>query len=252
MESFEFYRKIDRSNAKVEKAFSKLDSLYARLPKTKGCMENIKKEDGCGAWCCKLQVPQLFYVEFLYLWSKFLVKVDNDTLCDLIEKSMKGAIKGETTKGCIFHNEKTNLCDIHKFRPINCFFYGITPEDEFDLRLKRMKQIYKDNSDIVIMDQCNLVETVDGKPVTKKQINDWWQEIISIEKSIGIPEDKINDSIDGGSYRTPHDHLLLYLMPDNILMGLAGIEKYDDNADKIKVIDELMSRIRTFYRNQFL
>ena len=42
----------------VEPAFSKLCNLYAKIPDTEGCMENL---DTCGGWCCKLQSPQVLY-----------------------------------------------------------------------------------------------------------------------------------------------------------------------------------------------
>ena len=162
---------------------------------------------------------------------------------------MKNSIVGETTKGCIFFNNKIKLCNIHKVRPYVCYLYGITPELEFNIRFEKMKELYKDIPSAVIKEQCELVSTCNGEKITIFQTNKWWNELIDIEKSIGIKKDIIHDK-EGGSYRTPHDHLLLFLMPDNVLSSLAGINMYDNIKDKIITVSELMSNIRKFYKNE--
>ena len=56
----------------------------------------------------------------------------------------------------------------------------------------------------------------------------------------------ITDAV-GGSYRTPHDHVLLYNMPENLLNALSGIKKYTDEFDKKKTIKELVQVIKNVF-----
>ncbi|MHA1470677.1 MAG: hypothetical protein ACTSSP_08985, partial [Candidatus Asgardarchaeia archaeon] len=78
MKEFEFYKIIRLSSCrKTKKAFSRLNRIYDIIPETEGCLDNIEKEGGCGAWCCKIQTPQLLYSEFLFIWE-YLSKNTND------------------------------------------------------------------------------------------------------------------------------------------------------------------------------
>jgi len=246
MPNFDFYKEIDINKETVINSFEKLKYLYNRMPETKGCIENINKEDGCGGWCCQIQFPQLLYCEFLYIWKHIKKNFSNEDLCNIIEQSMMNVVKGDMTKGCIFFNKETKLCKIHNVRPLNCYLYGITPEEEFDIRFKKMKEKYKHNLGMKIKEQCDMVSTCNNKELTTKDTKRFWNELVEIEKEMGIEEENINDKT-GGSYRSPHDHLLFFLMPDNVLSGLAGIQMYSDASDKIKTVNEIMVNIRKFY-----
>jgi Txe/YoeB family toxin of Txe-Axe toxin-antitoxin module len=141
------------------------------------------------------------------------------------------------------------MCEVHKVRPYNCRIYGITPNEEFEPRYEKLKKEYDSILGAVIKPQCGLVSTVDDKEITKKDIDDWWEELVEIERSIGIPKDMITDAM-GGSYRTPHDHVLLYNMPENVLNALSGIKQYTDEFDKKKAIKELIQVIKNVFRNK--
>lgn len=252
MKDFEFYKTIRASNKKDKliKAFSKLHNFYNTIPDTKGCMENISTEGvGCKAWCCLVQTPQLLYSEFLLIWDHISKNWSDDDICDLFEKCMLNAVNKIPSKGCVFFDEKKYHCKIHKKRPYNCRIYGITPDEEFIPKYEKLKDEYKTILGAVIKPQCSLVSTVDEKEITKKDTDDWWEELVEIERSIGIPIDMITDAI-GGSYRTPHDHVLLYNMPENVLNALSGIKQYTDEFDKKKAIKELIQVIKNVFRNK--
>ena len=249
MKDFEFYKTIRlANNSKIQKAFSKLRNIYNSIPATKGCMENINGSGVCcNAWCCKIQTPQLLYSEFLLIWNFISKKWRDEAVCDLFEKCMLNAIDDIPSKGCVFFNKEINQCRIHKFRPYNCRIYGITPPEEFNPRYEKIKEEYKTIIGATIKPQCELVSTVDGKKLTTKNTNDWWNEIAAIERLIGIPMNMVTDEF-GGTYRTPHDHVLLYNMPENVLNALAGIKLYSDNLDKIRAVSEIMSNLRNYFR----
>jgi Fe-S-cluster containining protein len=248
LKDFEFYKTVRLSkNEKTQKAFSKLHDIYNGIPDTKGCLDNISLEGGCNGWCCKIQTPQLLYSEFLLIWDFISKNWDDEVLCDLFEKCMRNAINDIPSKGCVFFDDKENLCRVHKIRPYNCRIYGITPPEEFNPRYEKLKEEYKTIIGANIKPQCELVSTVDNVEITTKQTDDWWNELAGVERMIGIPMSLVTDEF-GGTYRTPHDHVLLYNMPENVLNALAGIKLYTDELDKVKGVTEIMSNIRNYFR----
>lgn len=250
MKDFEFYKTIRFSKSEdIQKIFSKLYNLYHQIPKTKGCMENniLDKGKGCNSWCCRFQSPQLLYSEFLLIWKYISKNWIDENICDLIEKCMMNSVNDIPSKECVFFDEETNLCRCHKQRPFNCRIYGITPEEEFRSRYEKLKEEYKDIIGAVVRPQCELVSTCNGEDVSVYDTDKWWDELVKIEKSIGIPSKLITDKM-GGSYRSPHDHVLLYSMPENVLNALAGIKMYKEFSDKIKGVKEIVSYIRNYFK----
>lgn len=246
-ENFSFYKNIKTDNSKVKKASLKLHNLYNKIPDTKGCFENISKEKVCGGWCCELQTPQLLYSEFLNLWHYISSDFCNNMFMEFLKRSMYNSVLDMPTKGCIFFDKDKKICSVHKKRPYNCRIYGITPDQEFKPRLEKLRKSYEGVVGAVFKDQCNLISTCGGEEVTEEDTNRWWNELVVIEKSIGIEDRNINDNVDSGSYRAPHDHLLLYLMPNNVLSALSGIRLYDNYKDKVIAIEELIFNIKNFF-----
>jgi len=245
----DFYQKIRLGNSKVKNSFADLHNLYNSIPATKGCLENIKSGECCGGWCCKIQTPQLLYCEFLLIWNYISRNKTDDEICELFRRCMLNATKNVISKGCVFFDGKEKLCKIHKVRPFNCRVYGITPEEEFNDRYERLKEECKNIPGVKIEKQCTLVSTEDNSEVTIDDANKWWESLNEIEKSIGVKEEFITDAL-GGSYRTPHDHILLYNMPNNILSGISGIRLYDSYVDKANAIDNIIQKMKEFFDGQ--
>jgi Fe-S-cluster containining protein len=210
-------------------------------------MENIVKEHGCGGWCCRIQTPQLFYCEFLFIWESISKHWEDVQILDLFRQCMICAVDTIPTKGCVFFDDQTCMCRIHNIRPFNCRIYAITPEEEFDMRYKKLKDRYKDIPWAVVKPQCKLVSTVDNYVVTTKDTENWFNRIVNIESQIGITKSLITDN-EGGSYRSLHDHILLYNMPENILTVLAAIKLYETWDDKLSRISELISIMKSYFR----
>lgn len=237
MDVFEFYKTIKADKAK--KTFAALNKIYQKIPATTGCLENINLEEGCGGWCCSQQSPQLLYIEFLYAWQDIINTWGIKDIAVVIEAAMHNYVMGLATKGCIFFDKEKKTCKIHKMRSFNCRIYAITPDEEFRPRYERMKEMYKDVLGAVIKEQCDLVSTCNGQKVTVFNTNNWWKDISKLEAQIGIPEENINDDM-GGSYRTYHDHLLLYIMPDDVMLKLQGVRLSTDNEAKLMAVDQFM------------
>lgn len=219
-----------KDKKKLKEAQKRLHILYAKIPETRGCLENINKENGCKAWCCEEQTPQVLYVEFLNSWTYILKNFTTHQISALIESCLKKYLFAQENSACVFFDKNSRICAQHDSRPYNCRIYGITPDEEFKPRFERLRVIYPH-----IKNQCNLVETKSGEVVTKKDIDNWWAENKSIEMSIGIKNDTVHDSV-GGSYRTYHDHILLHILGEEGLEYLTYYRLNGTNDEKDIVI----------------
>jgi len=225
---------------------AKLHVLYADIPETKGCMDSInkpKEEGGCEGWCCRFQNPSVLFVEFINSWNYVLKNWEIDRIVNLVERSMLNYVSDNYTKTCVFWDEETKLCEQHESRPLNCRIYAITPEEEFKPRYERLKVLTKYDLTAIVRDQCNLVSTKDGSKVTTNDTNRWWLELKDIERSTGIPEEKIHDG-DGGSYRTYHDHIMLYLVPKDMLHHLSVARVQGTRSEQLVAVQQVMKVIR--------
>jgi len=243
-------KKKSRKRNLIIEGFKKLDYLYSKLPETKGCFENLNK---CKGKCCLYQNPQVFYVEFLNIWTYICKNWNIEDLLKIIELSVRTYVYNTPTKGCIFFDKEKYLCRIHNKRPFNCFFYGITPLEEFNKRYEKIKKLYKNNPDAIFMEQCNLIKAYSNgkeKIVSQEEIDNWWKELVEIEHYIGVKKKNINDE-EEGSYRTFHDHILLKIMPHEVLIELEKIRMMKNINSKdiviktfIKLLKENIEKIK--------
>ena len=247
MKDFEFYRRIRVNSDKVYMQFSSLYNVYNKIPETTGCIENLEDNACCGAWCCKTQTPQQLYSEFLLMWKHVVKEFSDDQVCELFRRCMLNAVNTSPSKGCVFFDKKKKQCTVHNVRPFNCRIYGITPTEDFSERYNRLKEQYKNDNRADFRPQCNLVSTLNKKIVTSQDIDLWWNSLVDIEKRIGISNKNIHDG-EEGSYRTPHDHVLLYNMPDNVLAGIAGIKMYNSHMDKVMAIDAMITVLKEHFK----
>ena len=228
---------------KIEDIHVKLNVLYEQIPDTKGCMENINKEDGCGAWCCLHQQPSVLASEFSltlqYMFSNYTIS----KIIDLIEASLRNYLSNQLGKGCVFWNKETKLCDQHESRPLACYSYGITPDEEFNARLKSLRELYDDPNGEYFKDQCPLVSTVDGSEVTTDDTDTWWKKLKEVEREFGTEEKYINDE-PGGSYRTYPEHMLLKFFSEGMLDILQVLKINGNDEEKTNIINTYMSYVR--------
>jgi Fe-S-cluster containining protein len=217
-----------------------LKVLYDKIPDTYGCMEHISKpesEGGCGAWCCRLQNPQVLYAEFLNSWKYISENFSDKEFINLIGRCLRKYLFPTESNGCVLFNEDEKLCSQHDTRPFNCRIYGITPAEEFTPRYERLKVIYPDTKE-----QCNLVKTKDGRAVTKEDIDNWWIEVRSVDIRLGIKPEFINDG-QLGCYRTYHDHILLHILGEAGLSMLTSLRLNSSSEDKEHVIASVLKSI---------
>lgn len=235
----------------MEHAFKKLEKLYSSIPETSGCLEYISKafeDGGCGGKCCFLQNAQVLYCEFLRTLNDIMNNWSMEEFSNIIEKSLINYLNNHPTKSCILWNEKTKLCRCHMARPLSCYLYSIEDDEEFLPKFERMKEKYKSNPFAVFMDQCHLSKTKDGSMLSKKRIEELWNELVEIEKSIGVDENNINDDF-GGTYRTFHDHLLIFLLPDYMMENLSKVRQFGNQEEKNKVVSTFMNILTPLAKN---
>ena len=233
----------------TEKTIEKLNAVYSEIPETTGCMDNIAKENGCGAHCCRLNNPSVLYIEFQNSLKNILKTWSIEDILDLFKKTLRNYLSNSVSKSCIFWDKDSKLCKQHEHRPYACYLYGITPKEEFEPKYLRLKVLYKDNITANIKDQCNLIKTKDGSVVTKKQVDKWWEDLKNIEKGIGFKNSGINDD-EEGSYKTFHDHLLLHFLPNPTLIKLTNLKMDGSYEEKELAILTFMSVIRKQIENR--
>lgn len=239
------FEKVDLS--KLEKSLENLNRFYAKIPQTEGCMKNIaipKEEGGCGGWCCKVNNPSVLYVEFLNSWKGMMKNKTMEEILAIVEKALRNFLSDLFSKPCIFWNDSTYLCEQHETRPFACREYGIIPEEHFKPRLARLKVISEKRMGVNLRDQCNLVHISDDKKWSAKKSNKVWEDIIEIEKELGVEPNRINDSV-FGSYKTYHDHLLYYLLPEQTMQDLSVVRQYGKKEDKEQTIEGIMSYLKS-------
>lgn len=237
---YDFY-KVNIDPDVAQSSRKRLKALYSQIPETTGCMSNIAKADGCGAWCCEHQNPQVMYVEFLNTWHNILKNEPTVKVAQLVIKAVRSYLSEIPTKGCMMWDKKTKQCTIHHTRPMNCRLYGQVPEEEFKPRYERLKVLYQNVTNAVIRDQCGLVESNGIKP-TKEATDRWQAELEKIEHSIGIPTEQITDGEDG-SYRTFHDHILLRICGRGFLASLTVVKLSGTKEKKEQFIKDLVDRM---------
>jgi Fe-S-cluster containining protein len=230
-----------KDDKELEKLRTKLSGLYDRIPDTVGCMENINREGGCGAWCCQSQSPQVLYSEFCNAWRYINKHWSKQEVLELVLRAVRNYLSNKFAKGCVFWSQETKLCQIHDARPLACRVYGVMPDEEWKPKYERLKVLYPDE----VREQCGLIKTEDGKPVTKAQTDVWWKLLTDIEASQGIARNRMHDG-PSGTYRTFHDHIVLSLYDRKILTILSEMRLNASEEAKEKFIAE----IRAMYEKQ--
>jgi Fe-S-cluster containining protein len=237
---------MSKKEKQLQKAFNALEKVYKEIPETEGCLKYTalpKEQGGCGGHCCQYINPHVMKVEFLRSWTTVLRTWDWEEICALIERAIRNYLSSYVTKSCIFWNKDTKLCMQHRTRPLQCYLYGITPDEEMKPRIERLRILYKDQPGAVFKDQCNLVTTVDGRKVTTKMTDDWHKQTMEIEESIGIKKKDIHDK-EGGTYLTFHDHLLLHICPSKVMKQLQILRFHGNNTEKEIAIKGIIDGFR--------
>jgi hypothetical protein len=67
--------------------------------------------------------------------------------------------------------------------------------------------------------------------------------LVNIETYIGIDKKQINDK-PGGTYRTYHDHLLIFYLPDYLLENLSEVRQFGEVIEKQKVIETILNLVK--------
>jgi len=232
--------KINYKKEKLIKAIRKLEEVYKRIPSTTGCMENISKEKGCNGWCCVLQNPHLLYSEFLNTLNNIMSNWTPDDILAIIEKCLQNYLSENPTKTCVFFDRDSKKCLQHGTRPLACRVYGIEPKSSYDRKLESLRREYNDEEGLYFRNQCNLVKTEDGTNLTEEDCDKFWNELVKIEKEIGIKGKDINDSA-YGTYKTYHDHFLMYLLPDITMENLSSVRKFGTREEKLNIVSTFIN-----------
>jgi len=230
----------DNSDGKIRQPMVALDILYEEMPETTGC-ENCEQHNPGDEkhYCCKLNTPSMYYVEFLKIWKSIQNSWSKKKKIELILRAMKNSMEEKLFKLCCFYDDG---CTVYKERAFVCRLYSIMDDDSWDSKVKIFKESYGEEQEI--RPQCNLVTAEGGKP-SFEQENKWFEFINKQELRIGVPKEVVNNH-DGpiGSYRAAHDHLLMELFDMDFLTQLSQIRQSNPSEENIdKLIEILKSQV---------
>jgi len=243
MYSISEFRREDIQN-KFHSLSEDLNSIYNSLPETVGCMDNIAKEDSCGAWCCREQNPSVWFVEFVNSLTNHMLKMSVDDFIELIQMCLRKYLLIDKGNGCVMWDSDTKKCTHHNTRPVNCYFYGVTPEEEFKPRYDRLKVLNND-----IKPQCDLIKLKSGdKFMSKECIDSSFDSIKDLEQKIGVPVGNLTDDL-GGSYRSYPEHLLIWILGEDKMCDLSVVRSSHSIMDKKKLINEICECLRESFNN---
>ena len=215
------------------------------MPETTGCEKCIDINKENSEWCCLCQSPSMYYIEFLNVWQVYH-RWSKKEKQNLILRAVRNYLDNNLNKGCIFFSDK---CLCYKYRPYNCRMYGIIPSEEWNKRWELLKKRQSDKFNA--LPQCNLVSTTSGEMITSEKSDRWFAHTRKCEERIGVNKKTIAlHDLDGGSYRTFHDHLLLYLMPDNVLEDLQILRFSDNEEEKIAAIEQFVFNFKKKLKNE--
>lgn len=114
------------------------NKVYSNIPESKclGCP--MSGGAGCEvvAECCRKASPPLYYIEFIYAYQN-IEKWSKDKRKELLFKCFEAILNKDTEKPCVFLDQKTNRCNIYKYRWTNCRTYGMIPDAEWINRAKQ-------------------------------------------------------------------------------------------------------------------
>lgn len=213
--------------SEIDRSLVSLNILYDNLPKTSGCEKclEINGEENKD-WCCKRMSPSMYYVEFLNVFHKF-EKWSHKRKKEVILKAFANYLNNDLEKGCIFYS---NGCTIYKQRPTSCRNYGVISEESWNKRWEFLKE--RDGDKFCGIPQCNLVKS--EIPITPELENKWFEHTKKCEERIGILKKEINlHDQQGGTYLTFHDHLLLELFGEEMLVDLTKLRLINHSKEDI-------------------
>lgn len=213
------YKQYGVNNSDINTSLISLNILYESIPETVGCEQCPEKNPNETHWCCKVNSPSMYYVEFLKVWKTYnsWSKVSRQKV---LVNCIKNYLSNEYPKGCVFYE---NGCTVYNDRPLSCRMYGIIPKPTWDKRWEYLKN--RDGDKFTGRSQCNLVSTADGTIVTSEFEDKIFKYSQQIELKSGVNPKSVSDH-DGpnGSYRTFYDHILLEIFNEDVLQMLTKIK----------------------------
>jgi len=228
----------------------KLDSIYS---------DNANLETTCKGICecCRVEMPQMNYCEFVQLLSQVWSEENKDAKIALICKSIEYFFRNEfekwemdsLVKPCMLLDED-GKCKYYENRPLNCRLYGLWPDEIYKRRVDKFTKVYKGllkKKEIPLNKQCPHVKRVDDSvELTEELLETMFAQLDSIDFRMKkfTPTQIENKE----NYRTFHDWLLWTFFGEDWLLTMstfvlqANREVMEDQIGAfVKVLQEKFS-----------
>jgi Fe-S-cluster containining protein len=199
-------------------------------------------------------MPQMNYSEFVQLATDLWNDSSNDKKTDIICKSIEYFFRNEyekwgmdsLIKPCQFV-DPVGRCTVYKNRPLSCRAYGLWPQEEYEKRVDKFEEAYKEHGltrdDLPLAKQCKMIRRADGSTeLTMKELDGLFAKLDSLDKSIGEFSSLQIKSKE--NYRTFHDWLLLKVFGEDWLTMLttfmmsASKEQMEDQVVQLRLVIE--------------
>jgi hypothetical protein len=225
---------VNTTSPESQRALVSLNVLFSGMPTTSGCEKCVEANGENAFWCCKTQSPSMYYVEFLNVYNE-VKKWPVAKQQALISRSIRNYLDDSVSKGCVFY---VDGCLCYSQRPFICRSYGVIPQENWDKRWESLKDNMGDQFNA--LPQCNLVAS--STPISAVMENRWFEHTKKCEGRLGVSSDSIRKhDEDGGSYRTFHDHLLLEMFGEELLVRLTKIKLSNPTKEEIKLFIEALN-----------
>ena len=244
---------IDAKKSHRKNLKDKLQAIYNSVDmSTTGCEISI-----CNCACCRVAMPQMNYSEFVQLATDLWGESPKERKIAIICKSIEYFFRNEydkwgmdsLIKPCQFVDEE-GKCMAYESRPLSCRAYGLWPEEEYNQRVDKFEEAYKEHGltreDLPLAKQCKMIRRADGtKELTMEELDKLFDQLDSLDKKVG---DFSNLQVRSKeNYRTFHDWLLLKVFGEDWLTMLttfmmsANREQMEDQIVQLKnVIEETL------------
>jgi len=220
----------------------KLAAIYGSVDlSTVGCVISI-----CKCACCRVAMPQMNYSEFVQLATELWDESDDVRKKDVICKSVEYFFRNEyekwemdsLIKPCQFVDE-AGRCEVYESRPLSCRAYGLWPEEEYEKRVDKFEEAYKEfgltRDDLPLAKQCKMIKRADGSTeLTMDELNKLFSQLDDLDKKVGSFSNLQVKNKE--NYRTFHDWLLLKVFGEDWLTMLTNFMM---SATKDQMIDQM-------------
>lgn len=239
---------MDPTPDQVAKAVERVEKSYEGLPETT-CAHR--------ACCCESGCPNMYYAEFLNIYTGHVVALPAELRLDLTVECIRRYLTKQgpgVKKPCVFLG-KDKMCAVYPYRPLKCRLYGLIPDRLYDWIVDEVsKDTGVQKEEIPLCHQCPFVKVKpefaaafpDGK-VPEKMIQALEGKLRHNDIVMGMPPEKQKA---GMGFLTYHDWHIMLELGEGMMEVLTPLRLNLAEEKKEQFISALKEQLRQKYEPQ--